>query len=78
MNKVYRKDLYIYNGIFAIPGVISDESLKGQFILKIKEEYHECLKEILFKNDSNENSFINIAKIQTKDVFIQKSSFIYS
>ena len=32
----------------------------------------------IYDDITNENSFINIAKIQTKDVFIQKSSFIYS
>lgn len=32
----------------------------------------------IYDDITNENSFINIAKIQTKDVFSQKSSFIYS
>lgn len=58
LNKVYRKDLYIYNGIYSIPGVISQESLKGKFIIKIKDEFEECMKEILFKNETNELIFI--------------------
>ena len=32
----------------------------------------------IYDDITNENSFIDIAKIQTKDVFSQKSSFIYS
>ena len=32
----------------------------------------------IYDDITNENSFIDIAKIQTKDVFVQKSSFIYS
>lgn len=61
LSKVYKKDLYIYNGVYSIPGIISDDSLKGKFLIKIKEEYQESIKDILF-ND-NENTLIFIRDI---------------
>lgn len=58
LSKVYKKDFYIYNGSIAIPGKISEESLKGKFILTIKEEYTYCIKRILFENKENTVIFI--------------------
>lgn len=57
--KLYRKDFYIYNGQFAIPGPISEESLKGKFIVSIKEEFLPTIKEILFPDNENTLLFIS-------------------
>ena len=58
LSKVYKKDFYIYNGSIVIPGKISQESLKGKFILTIKDEFQECIKRILFNDEENRMIFI--------------------
>lgn len=58
LSKVYKKDFYIYNGSIVIPGKISEEALKGKFILTIKDEFKECIKRILFTNEENRMIFI--------------------
>lgn len=78
LTKVYRKDFYIYNGTYAIPGKISEESLKGKFILSIKEQYRRCVNEILFPDNENTILFIkDISEIKNVvDEFIEEKDKI--
>lgn len=82
LSKIYKKDLYIYNGIYVVPGKISEESLKGKFLVSIKTEYIEPIKSILFKKESNEVIFIRDISdfktiiddnIEDKDVILSRA-----
>lgn len=46
LTKIYKNDLYIYNARFVIPGNTSQESLKGRFIVTMKDEYVEFMETI--------------------------------
>lgn len=82
LSKIYKKDLYIYNGVYVIPGKVSEESLKGKFLVSIKDEYLEPIKTILFKKESNTVIFIrdisefkNIIdeNIEDKDIILARA-----
>ena len=82
ISKVYKKDMYIYNGVFVIPGKISEESLKGRFILSVKEEFQISIKNVLFPDSENKVIFIrdlselkNIIdeNIENKDIILPRA-----
>ena len=79
-NKFYRDH---YGISFKINHDVLNDLIKRLYLDKshITKKIRQILGYIvygIYDDITNENSFINIAKIQTKDVFIQKSSFIYS
>lgn len=58
LTKIYRKDFYLYNGTFLIPGKISTESLKGKYLLKVKEDLIPLIQSILQSEGKNEMLYI--------------------
>lgn len=58
VSRIFKKDMYIYNGIYVIPGIISQEDLKGKILLKINDEYIECVKKVLFPEEENKILYI--------------------
>ena len=79
-NKFYRDH---YGISFKINHDVLNDLIKRLYLDKshITKKIRQILGYIvygIYDDITNENSFIDIAKIQTKDVFMQKSSFIYS
>lgn len=79
-NKFYRDH---YGISFKINHDVLNDLIKRLYLDKshITKKIRQILGYIvygIYDDITNENSFIDIAKIQTKDVFVQKSSFIYS
>lgn len=87
ISKTYRQYNKFYRGHYGISFKINHDVLydliKRLYLDKshITKKIRQILGYIvygIYDDITNENSFIDIAKIQTKDVFSQKSSFIYS
>lgn len=79
-NKFYRDH---YGISFKINHDVLNDLIKRLYLDKshITKKIRQILGYIvygIYDDITNENSFIDIAKIQTKDIFVQKSSFIYS
>ena len=66
LSKLYKKDFYVYNGIFILPGKISQESLKGKFLIVLKEEFVDSIKQTLFKEEKNTILYIkDVGELKT-------------
>lgn len=59
ISKVFRKDFYIYNGIYIIPGELSKDNLKGSYLLRLQDEFSVYMKKILFKEPVNTIIFVS-------------------